>query len=138
MIRSFLSALALVLFAALPARAIDIQEVTSPGGITAWLVEDDSIPFVALEIAFKGGASVDAAGKRGAVNLMTAGKGIVHSERTPPADRGHDKKLLAIQTWLAQPSTLVAGTSHRLRPWAARWARRGRPPSRRRRRSRAR
>ncbi|MBR2267015.1 pirin family protein [Sphingobium sp.] len=39
----------------------------------------------------------------GAVNLMTAGKGIVHSERTPPADRGHDKKLLAIQTWLALP-----------------------------------
>ena len=72
MIRSFLSALALVLFAALPARAIDIQEVTSPGGITAWLVEDDSIPFVALEIAFKGGASVDAPDKRGAINLMTA------------------------------------------------------------------
>ena len=41
----------------------------------------------------------------GAVNLMTAGKGIVHSERTPPADRGHDKKLLAIQTWLALPKT---------------------------------
>lgn len=39
----------------------------------------------------------------GAVNLMTAGKGIVHSERTPLDDRGHDKKLLAIQTWLALP-----------------------------------
>ena len=39
MIRSLLSALALSLLAALPARAIDIQEVTSPGGLTAWLVE---------------------------------------------------------------------------------------------------
>lgn len=53
------------------ARAIDIQEVTSPGGIEAWLVEDDSIPFVAIEIWFNGGASLDAPGKRGAVHLMT-------------------------------------------------------------------
>jgi zinc protease len=48
------------------ARAIDIQEVTSPGGIEAWLVEDSSIPFVAIEIWFNGGASLDAPGKRGA------------------------------------------------------------------------
>ena len=44
-------ALVLSLFAALPLRAdVDIQEVTSPGGVTAWLVEDHSIPFVALEL----------------------------------------------------------------------------------------
>ncbi|MDJ0824496.1 MAG: pitrilysin family protein [Rhodobacter sp.] len=61
-----------LLFAALPARAaVEIQEVVSPGGITAWLVEEHSIPFVALELQFKGGASLDAAGKRGAINLMT-------------------------------------------------------------------
>jgi zinc protease len=53
------------------ARAIDIQEVTSPGGVEAWLVEDSSIPFVAIEIWFNGGASLDAPGKRGAVYLMT-------------------------------------------------------------------
>lgn len=58
--------------AALPARAVDIQEVTSPGGLTAWLVEEPSIPFMALEIRFRGGASLDAPGKRGAVNLMAA------------------------------------------------------------------
>lgn len=58
---------------AFPARAeVDIQEVTSPGGITAWLVEEHSIPFTALEIRFRGGASLDAPGKRGAINLMTA------------------------------------------------------------------
>ncbi|TJZ92300.1 insulinase family protein [Paracoccus gahaiensis] len=57
---------------AVPAQAIEIQDVTSPGGIKAWLVEDDSIPFVALDIQFRGGASMDAPDKRGAVNLMTS------------------------------------------------------------------
>ena len=66
-------ALILTMLATLPARAeVDIQEVTSPGGITAWLVEEPSIPFVALEIRFRGGASLDAPGKRGVTNLMTA------------------------------------------------------------------
>jgi len=65
-------ALALTLIAALPARAeVDIKSVTSPGGITAWLVEEPSIPFVALEIRFRGGASLDDPEKRGAINLMT-------------------------------------------------------------------
>lgn len=64
--------LLLALMAGLPAQAeVDIKEVTSPGGITAWLVEEHSIPFVALEIRFRGGASLDAPGKRGAINLMT-------------------------------------------------------------------
>lgn len=39
----------------------------------------------------------------GAVNLMTAGSGIVHSERSPGEERGKIKKLSAIQTWLALP-----------------------------------
>jgi len=68
----FATALFLLLIAALPVRAeIDIQTVTSPGGLDAWLVEEHSIPFVALEIRFRGGTSLDAPGKRGAVNLMT-------------------------------------------------------------------
>lgn len=66
----FLSAILLVVLA-LPVRAgVEIREVTSPGGIKAWLVEEPSIPFVALEVRFKGGASLDAPGKRGATNLM--------------------------------------------------------------------
>ena len=65
-------ALTLTFAASLPAKAeVNIQSVTSPGGITAWMVEEHSIPFVALEIRFRGGASLDAPGKRGAVNLMT-------------------------------------------------------------------
>lgn len=58
--------------AALPARAIDIQEITSPSGIDAWLVQEESIPFVAIEIVFDGGATLDIAEKRGATNLMMA------------------------------------------------------------------
>jgi zinc protease len=50
--------------------AVDIQTITSPGGINAWVVEEPSIPFVALEIRIRGGASLDEDGKRGAVNLM--------------------------------------------------------------------
>ncbi|MCR8724881.1 M16 family metallopeptidase [Frigidibacter sp. ROC022] len=64
--------LALCTLVALPAlAAVDIQEVKSEGGITAWLVEEHSIPFVALELRFRGGAALDAPGKRGAINLMT-------------------------------------------------------------------
>lgn len=63
----------LLLIVAAPAQAeVAIQQVTSPGGFKAWLVEEHSIPFTALEIRFRGGASLDAPGKRGAINLMTA------------------------------------------------------------------
>ena len=68
-----LRALLAALLFALPAHAeLAIREVTSPGGITAWLVEDHNLPFTALEIQFRGGTSLDAPDKRGAVNLMTA------------------------------------------------------------------
>lgn len=68
-----LSAAALAVLFALPVRAaVDIQTVTSPGGITAWLIEEPGIPFTALEIRFRGGSSLDPDGKEGAVNLMTA------------------------------------------------------------------
>jgi zinc protease len=60
------------LFLALPASAnIDIEEVTSPGGIEAWLVEDPSIPFVALGFWFVGGSALEPAESRGATYLMT-------------------------------------------------------------------
>ena len=39
----------------------------------------------------------------GAVNLMTAGSGIVHSERSPSAERAHGPELSGIQTWIALP-----------------------------------
>ncbi|MCJ7421382.1 pirin family protein [Sphingomicrobium astaxanthinifaciens] len=39
----------------------------------------------------------------GAINLMTAGKGIVHSERSPQAERDAGPRLYGMQTWLALP-----------------------------------
>ncbi|MEJ1999706.1 MAG: pitrilysin family protein [Maritimibacter sp.] len=67
------TAFVFLLIAVLPARAdVDIQEVTSPGGLHAWLVEEHSIPFTALELRFRGGASLDLPGKRGATELMTS------------------------------------------------------------------
>ena len=40
----------------------------------------------------------------GAVNLMTAGSGITHSERSPPSVRPGGPELSGIQTWLALPT----------------------------------
>jgi redox-sensitive bicupin YhaK (pirin superfamily) len=39
----------------------------------------------------------------GQVNLMTAGSGIVHSERSPASERPGGPKLYGMQTWLALP-----------------------------------
>nr|WP_188645747.1 pirin family protein [Tsuneonella deserti] len=39
----------------------------------------------------------------GQVNLMTAGRGIVHSERSPASERDGTGKLYGMQTWLALP-----------------------------------
>ncbi|MBN8928926.1 MAG: hypothetical protein BGO51_00790 [Rhodospirillales bacterium 69-11] len=39
----------------------------------------------------------------GDVNWMTAGAGIVHSERTDPARRNHANRLFGIQSWVALP-----------------------------------
>ncbi len=42
----------------------------------------------------------------GAVNWMTAGKGIVHSERTPDYLRHADKTMHGLQIWVALPKEL--------------------------------
>ncbi len=44
---------------------MNIQRVTSPGGIEAWLVESHANPLIAIRFAFRGGASQDPAGKEG-------------------------------------------------------------------------
>ena len=52
--------------------AMKIQHVKSPGGIEAWLVEEHSVPLLALRYVFDGGNSQDPAGKEGVANFMTA------------------------------------------------------------------
>ncbi|MDX2156815.1 MAG: pitrilysin family protein [Hyphomicrobiaceae bacterium] len=49
-----------------------IQDITSPGGIKAWLVEEHSVPLLALRFVFDGGNSQDPAGKEGLANFITA------------------------------------------------------------------
>ncbi len=66
---ALLLALVFVLFA-WQARAVEIQTVTSPGGIKAWLVRDTSVPIISMSFAFKGGTALDPEGKDGTARLM--------------------------------------------------------------------
>ena len=52
------------------AQAMPIERVISPGGIEAWLVREPSIPLVALEFTFRGGAAQDPADRPGVANLV--------------------------------------------------------------------
>jgi hypothetical protein len=40
----------------------------------------------------------------GAMNLMTAGRGIAHSERTPDVQRANGQSMLGLQSWIALPA----------------------------------
>ena len=51
---------------------MNIQEVTSPGGIKAWLVESHVYPLIAIRFAFFGGASQDAPEKDGQAYFVTS------------------------------------------------------------------
>lgn len=54
------------------AAILDIQTVTSPKGITAWLVEDHSVPVVSLRFMFKGaGSANDPADKQGLSQILS-------------------------------------------------------------------
>lgn len=72
--RAFATLCFALFFLLLPALAraeVNIQEVKSKKGVTAWLVEDHSIPLVAIRFVFDGGTAQDPAGKEGLVNLMS-------------------------------------------------------------------
>ena len=62
---------AAVLFLSLSkAEAMKIQVVKSPGGVTAWLVEEHSVPLIAMRFAFEGGNAQDPAGKEGLAHFL--------------------------------------------------------------------
>jgi zinc protease len=66
------AAMTLALLASAPAQAMTkIERVVSPGGIEAWLVREPSVPLIAMDFAFVGGANQDPADKPG-VAYMTA------------------------------------------------------------------
>ncbi|MEQ8825108.1 MAG: pitrilysin family protein [Filomicrobium sp.] len=51
---------------------MDIKEVKSPGGISAWLVQSEQVPLLALRFAFLGGSAQDPDGKAGVANYLSA------------------------------------------------------------------
>ena len=65
-------------------QAMDIQEVTSSKGITAWLVESHQNPIIAIEYAFTGGVSHEPKELGGLTNLLAStmdeGAGSYESE----------------------------------------------------------
>lgn len=81
----YLLALWVVCLFTAPAQAAEVEEVVSPGGITAWLIEDHSLPVTAMEFSFEGsGAEMDPEGKAGladmASSLIDEGAGPYDSE----------------------------------------------------------
>ncbi|RCL01160.1 MAG: zinc protease [Candidatus Tokpelaia sp. JSC085] len=60
------------LFFITDASAIKIQDIHSSKGVHAWLVEDYTVPVIAMQFSFKGGAAQDPVGKEGLTNLMSA------------------------------------------------------------------
>src|SRR5438876_10941516 len=52
------------------AEAMKIQVVKSPGGVTAWLVEEHSVPLIALRFAFEGGSAQAPLGKEGVAHFL--------------------------------------------------------------------
>ncbi len=73
--RRFVCKVAIALAATLPAMApshaaTKIQHLVTPGGIEAWFVQDSTVPLIAMEYAFAGGASQDPATKSGVGNLV--------------------------------------------------------------------
>ncbi len=54
------------------AQAMKIQNVISPGGIQAWLVEEHGLPLLTMQYGFMGGSSQDPNDKPGVANFITA------------------------------------------------------------------
>jgi zinc protease len=62
--------LALMLASTPSHAAAKIQHLISPGGIEAWFVQDATVPLIAMEYAFGGGATQDPADKPGVGNMV--------------------------------------------------------------------
>jgi zinc protease len=75
----FLALILLGLPLAVQAQPLPVEEIVSPGGIKAWLVQDDKLPIIAVNFAFRGGVEQDLPDQQGlatmAMNLLTEGAG---------------------------------------------------------------
>ncbi|MGV8995645.1 MAG: M16 family metallopeptidase [Parvibaculaceae bacterium] len=71
--KKLFAAFALVAFTlvSLPASALEVKRVVSPGGIEAWLVEEYEVPIITMEVSWDGGAASDPAAKLGLANMVS-------------------------------------------------------------------
>lgn len=79
-------------------RFLDIQEIRTKSGITAWLVEDHSLPIIAMDYSFQGaGAKNDPEGKQGlaqlASNTMDEGAGDLDAQSFQEMLQNHSVSL---------------------------------------------
>ncbi len=56
--------------AASPSHAVEIKQVSGAKGVSAWLVEDYSVPIVTIAVSFEGGSTQDPIGKEGIASLL--------------------------------------------------------------------
>ena len=76
-----------------PASATTIERVISPGGIEAWLVQDASVPLIAMNFSFQGGATQDPEGKAG-----TSLHGLVDARRGRRPSRLRGRSISSSRT----------------------------------------
>ena len=62
----------LIVLAIPAAHAIEAREVKTPRGITVWFAEDHTVPIVAMNYAFRGGAAADPADRQGLAAFLAA------------------------------------------------------------------
>jgi zinc protease len=67
-----------------PVHATTVERIVSPGGIVIWLVREPTVPLIAFDFAFRGGASQDPSDKPGvamlATSLLDEGAGDIDSK----------------------------------------------------------
>ncbi len=81
-----------------PGKGIDVRPHPHIGLATVTYLFDG-------EIMHRDSLGYEQAIRPGAVNWMTAGRGIVHSERTDDAERDRESSVHGIQAWVALPKT---------------------------------
>lgn len=51
--------------------ATQIEEIRTPGGLTAWLVHEPAVPVIAVSLSFAGGGALDPVGRKGVANMVS-------------------------------------------------------------------
>ncbi|MCL6645886.1 MAG: insulinase family protein, partial [Dehalococcoidia bacterium] len=62
----------LLLAAPLPAEATKIERIVTPGGIEAWLVREEALPLISVELGFRGGSAQDPEDKAGVSHMVAS------------------------------------------------------------------